>query len=153
MLVRAAVAADLAAVVELERGAEGAPHWSVGEYEAIVCGRSAAARCLLVAEDEGSVVGFAVGKTVAGIGEIENVVVAGKRRGGGVGRRLCEGVIGWARSAGARQIELEVREGNGAAIAVYRRLGFVEMGRRVGYYGNPKEDALLMGMRLGGMEN
>jgi ribosomal-protein-alanine N-acetyltransferase len=31
-------------------------------------------------------------------------------------------------------VHLEVEEGNGPAIAVYRRLGFQETGRRDGYY-------------------
>ena len=39
---------------------------------------------------------------------------------------------------------LEVRESNTPAIGLYRKLGFEEVGRRKGYYTNPKEDAILM---------
>ena len=144
MVVRAGVVADLKRVVELERGAELAPHWSVGEYEGIVAGGVGVARCLMVAEEGGEVVGFSVGKFVAGVGEIENVVVAAAWRGRRVGGELCEAVVGWARGVGAVAMELEVREGNLAARALYRRMGFAETGRRAGYYSGPVEDAVLM---------
>ena len=41
-------------------------------------------------------------------------------------------------------ITLEVRPGNAAAIALYEKFGFVEVGRRKNYYEKPKEDALIM---------
>ena len=144
MVVRAGLAGDLKRVVELERGAELAPHWNFGEYEGIVAGGAGVARCLMVAEMSAEVVGFAVGKVVAGIGEIENVVVADEWRGRGVGGDLCEAVVEWARGMGAGAMELEVREGNVAGRALYRRLGFEETGRRKGYYRGPAEDAVLM---------
>jgi ribosomal protein S18 acetylase RimI-like enzyme len=40
-----------------------------------------------------------------------------------------------------------VREGSAGAIALYEGLRFREVGRRVGYYREPEEDAVLM--RLG----
>jgi ribosomal-protein-alanine N-acetyltransferase len=45
-------------------------------------------------------------------------------------------------------IELEVRAGNLAALTLYRRFGFVEVGRRKGYYRDPAEDAVLMDLLL-----
>jgi [ribosomal protein S18]-alanine N-acetyltransferase len=49
-----------------------------------------------------------------------------------------------------RKIFLEVRVSNAAAIALYRASGFVEIGRRRGYYQNTngREDALLMACEL-----
>jgi ribosomal-protein-alanine N-acetyltransferase len=47
-----------------------------------------------------------------------------------------------------RALELEVRAGSGGAIALYAGLGFVVAGRRVGYYREPVEDALLMRLDL-----
>ena len=44
---------------------------------------------------------------------------------------------------GIQRILLEVRAGNAAAQALYRRNGFIECGRRKGYYGGV-EDAVLM---------
>lgn len=156
--VRTGGVGDLGVVVALERGAAEAPHWAEAEYAVIVDGQSVQAqdggvrRCLFVAEVEGRVVGFAVGK-VAGVGpeglaELESVVVEKGARRVGVGRELCEAVVGWSRGQGAASVELEVRVGSGGAIALYAGLGFVEQGRRLGYYHAPDEDAVLMQLDL-----
>ncbi len=42
---------------------------------------------------------------------------------------------------------LEVRESNVAAIALYRRFGFIELSRRHGYYEVPVETAIVMRMK------
>ncbi len=42
---------------------------------------------------------------------------------------------------------LEVRESNTAAQALYRKLGFVEIGRRSKYYDDPEETAIVMQLR------
>ncbi len=154
--VRVAGAADLAEVIALERGAAEAPHWAEAEYIAIVRAREAGAvrRCLFVAEIDGMLLGFAVGKvilsTAEGVGEIESVAVGGAARRRGVGRALCETLVGWCREQGVGVIELEVRAGSDGAIALYEGLGFVVVGRRGGYYRDPDEDAVLMQLRLGG---
>lgn len=109
-------------------------------------------RCLFVAEEgageERRVIGFAAGRAVdaAGevVGELENVAVAEEVRRGGTGEALCEAVIEWCKAAGAGGVELEVRSKNAVAIALYRRLGFVEEGRRRAYYREPVDDAVLM---------
>jgi ribosomal-protein-alanine N-acetyltransferase len=151
--IRVAGMADLDGVIALERRTAEAPHWAAGEYVGMLEGGSGAVRrCLLVAEMEDVLAGFAVGK-VAGadgerVGEIESVAVDAARRRGGVGRALCGAVIAWCDGEGAAAIELEVRAGSAGAIALYRGLGFVEVGRRKGYYRDPEEDALLMERRL-----
>jgi ribosomal-protein-alanine N-acetyltransferase len=83
-------------------------------------------------------------------GELESVAVAQEERRRGVGRALCVAVIEWCQRQGAKEMELEVRVGSGGAIALYEGLGFVATGRRRGYYREPGEDALLMGMELRG---
>ena len=152
-MVRAAEAADLEAVLEIERGAATAPHWAAAEYAACVEGGEAGRRVLLVAEVEGAVVGFAVGAvTVMGdevVGEIENVAVEAAARRAGVGAALCGAVVAWCVGRGAGEVELEVRAGSAGAIALYERLGFVAVGGRPGYYRNPVEDAVLMRLEVG----
>ncbi|MET0429646.1 MAG: ribosomal-protein-alanine acetyltransferase, partial [Microvirga sp.] len=52
---------------------------------------------------------------------------------------------------GARIVFLEVEEGNAPALALYRRLGFREVGRREGYYARPdgtRAAALTMSLDL-----
>lgn len=155
--VRVAAAADLAAVVEIERGIAEAPHWVEAEYKAIVNAdgseNGAVRRCLMIAEEaEKPLLGFAVGRVVGveseRVGEVESVAVDLVARRVGVGRALCEAVIDWCRRLGAGAVELEVRAGNEGAIALYEGLGFVSVGRRRGYYREPVEDALLMKLEL-----
>lgn len=151
MIVRRGGVGDVGAVVALERGVAEAPHWGEGEYRALFAAELGAEvrRVLFVAEVAGEVVGFAVGKMVAGVGELESVVVAGASRRGGVGRGLCEAVVGWCREAGTEAVELEVRAGSLGAIALYEGLGFVRVGVRRGYYREPVEDAVLMRLGVG----
>lgn len=52
-------------------------------------------------------------------------------RGVGLGTALLERALAWARSVGVRKVNLEVFANNGPAIALYRKLGFVEEGRRL----------------------
>jgi ribosomal-protein-alanine N-acetyltransferase len=162
LLVRVGNAADLEAVVALERGVAEAPHWTEVEYGGIVAQQSGGVRRrLFVAEVEDRLVGFSVGKLIGAesdcVGELESVVVDGGARRCGVGRALCEAVVKWCRSEGAGEMELEVRAGSAGAIALYDGLGFVAVGRRRGYYpgicgqGHDQgqaEDALLMRLEL-----
>jgi ribosomal-protein-alanine N-acetyltransferase len=154
--VRVGGAADLAGVVALERSVAEAPHWTESDYAAIVnvdrVVGGAMRRCLFVAEAEGRLVGFAVGKVIGsgagGVAELESVVVDLAGRRSGVGRALCGAVITWSRGQGAAAVELEVRAGSGGAIALYGGLGFIAAGRRGWYYKEPAEDAVLMRLEL-----
>jgi [ribosomal protein S18]-alanine N-acetyltransferase len=154
--VRVGGVGDVAGVVALERGVAEAPHWAESDYAAIVNAygvvEGSVRRCLFVAEAEGRLVGFAVGKVIglgAGIvAELESVVVDLAARRSGVGRALCAAVITWSRGQRVAAVELEVRVGSGGAIALYVGLGFVVVGRRGGYYRGPVEDAVLMRLEL-----
>jgi [ribosomal protein S18]-alanine N-acetyltransferase len=155
---RVASAADLAEVVALERRVVEAPHWAEAEYGAIVGegAEGAVRRCLFVAEADEGLLGFAVGKVILSaadrVGEIESVAVDAVGRRGGVGRSLCEAVVRWCIDQGAVEMELEVRAGSGGAIALYTGLGFGVVGRRLGYYREPDEDAVLMQLKLAGVK-
>jgi [ribosomal protein S18]-alanine N-acetyltransferase len=146
---------DLAGVMALERWTPEAPHWSEEQYREIVeAGEGAVRRCLFIAEEAGGFVGFAVGKVIGGeekgAGELESVAVRAEARRRGVGKALCEAVARWSEEQGARVLELEVRARSAGAVALYEGMGFVEVGRRRGYYSQPADDALLMQMDLAG---
>ena len=152
--IRVADVADLDAVLELERSTVEAPHWVAAVYAAIVASRDRGVRrCLFVAEVEGRVIGFAVGKVIGagmeGSAELESVAVDVKARRLGVGRRLCVAVVKWCREVGSAVVELEVRAASNGAIALYDGLGFAVVGQRRGYYRDPVDDALLMRLELG----
>lgn len=154
LVVREAGTEDLIAVMQLERGAPEAPHWTESQYAEIVNSDSAenpVMRCLFVTELDQRIVGFAVGKVLGRTGdlaELESVVVDSAVRRMGAGKALCGAVSVWCRSLGAEELELEVRAESVGAIALYRRLGFVEIGRRPAYYQEPRQDALLMRLNL-----
>jgi [ribosomal protein S18]-alanine N-acetyltransferase len=92
---------------------------------------------------DGGVAGYLCLKQVLDEAEILDVAVSGSLRGRGVGRILVESALAASRERGAAVVSLEVRVGNVEAIALYRRLGFREIGLRKRYYENG-EDAILM---------
>lgn len=138
------------AILRLERGSEGAPHWSAAIWSELLTGGGAVERVALVAVLSDAVVGFVVVGLVAGVAELESVVVDEAERGKGIGKALCRSAMAWARERGAATMELEVRVSNSGAIAVYAALGFLEQGRRTKYYREPEEDAVLMAAALQG---
>lgn len=147
--IRTGAAEDVAGVISLERAAVKAPHWTAAEYAAVVANDSEyVSSRLFVAESEGELIGFAVGKALGGIAELETVAVDLQARRCGVGNALCKAIINWGSEQGAVAVELEVRVGSNGAIGLYRRLGFVPVGRRPGYYSDPVEDAVLMRLDL-----
>jgi ribosomal-protein-alanine N-acetyltransferase len=76
--------------------------------------------------------------------QVQNLAVHPAYRRRGVGRHLLVAGLAEARRRGSRLATLEVRPSNRAARALYRRLGFREVGRRPGYYAAEGEDALLL---------
>lgn len=68
----------------------------------------------------------------------------------GVATRLLDHVLTQLTQEGCEDICLEVAIDNVAALALYQRLGFVEVGRRTGYYrrGGALVDAIVMRRQL-----
>lgn len=146
VVVRKALETDLATIVALERETPEAPHWPREEYERLIAASTEEAlkRLLVVAVRGDDLVGFAAGKAVAGVGELEIIAVAKTARRLGVGRALCVRVVEWSQAHGAHVVELEVRRQSEAARGLYSSLGFIEDGVRRAYYRDPVEDAILM---------
>jgi RimJ/RimL family protein N-acetyltransferase len=85
-----------------------------------------------------------------GFGEI-GMAVAREWRGRGVGSALLAAAVDWARERGLHKLSLSVFAHNAAAIALYRKFGFVDEGRRVKHYRRESGelwDALEMGLLL-----
>ncbi len=99
---------------------------------------------LLALVEDGRLFAYAGFWQVLDEADINNVAVSPERRGEGLGRLLLSGVLDTARLLGCREVNLEVRAGNLAAIALYESCGFKQSGRRAGYYQDNGEDALLM---------
>lgn len=140
ILIRPAELADLPALVAIENESFASPNWHPRDFTKYEC---------FVAEIAGKIAGFLVSRTVdAGDAanlperEILNVAVAHAFRRRGVATALISREV---KRPG--QCFLEVRESNLAAQMLYRKLGFVEVGRRPNYYSSPSETAIVMNMK------
>ncbi|MBV8895706.1 MAG: ribosomal protein S18-alanine N-acetyltransferase [Acidobacteriaceae bacterium] len=138
--IRPAELADIPTLMAIENESFASPHWQPRDFTKFEC---------YVAEISGEIAGFLVSRFVyAGDNsnpperEILNVAVAGAFRRRGVATALI-----------SREMQrpgecfLEVRESNLAAQRLYRKLGFVEVGRRANYYSSPPETAIVMNMK------
>jgi [ribosomal protein S18]-alanine N-acetyltransferase len=87
----------------------------------------------LVIARQGSAVGFALSRVIIDECELMLLAVKAGLQRTGIGRELLGAIITDARAAKAKSVFLEVRCGN-PAIMLYSSVGFVEVGRRRGYY-------------------
>ena len=98
----------------------------------------------LVAVEGEKVVGYVGSQSVMGESDMMNVAVHPDFRRQGIGERLILELIDQLENRGNHSLTLEVRASNVSAIALYRKLGFEQVGLRKNYYRNPKEDALIL---------
>ncbi len=80
-----------------------------------------------------------------------NITVRPDLQGRGIGRRLLDEIGALTREAGIDAVLLEVRPSNAQALAVYRHVGFIQIGLRKNYYpaaGQAREDAIVMRLML-----
>jgi len=105
--------------------------------------------CRVAVEPASGVVGYAVVSLATDQGDLQNLTVRADRRRQGLGRRLLDDALGEVAGRGVREVFLEVRHDNAAAIGLYASYGFNATGRRRNYYARGV-DAVLMRLALGG---
>ncbi len=135
----------LSAVAELERVCFPADPWSENLFRAALENPGAA---VLLAEEDGALLGYAVLSTVLDEGNLDNIAVAPDCRRRGVADALLSALTAFGRARLAC-LMLEVRASNAPAIALYEKHGFQAVGRRKNYYDAPREDAILMTLKFG----
>ncbi|MGL4441714.1 MAG: GNAT family N-acetyltransferase [Bosea sp. (in: a-proteobacteria)] len=81
--------------------------------------------------------GFVMSRMAGDEAEILTICIDATRRGQGLGRMLLDQHIKNLLRRSVEQLFLEVEEHNVMALALYRRLGFVKVGERPGYYAKP----------------
>ena len=91
--------------------------------------------------------GMLIARAAADEAEILTLAVEPRARRQGVARALVNKALAEAHGRGARMVLLEVSVSNAAARALYRRAGFVEVGRRPRYY-TDGSDALILRVDL-----
>jgi ribosomal-protein-alanine N-acetyltransferase len=94
--------------------------------------------------------GFAIVQQIIDEVTLLDICLLPSQQGKGYGKLLLKAVMASAKASGAVVLMLEVRESNLAARALYQQTGFIESGRRKGYYpiAGGKEDAILMDLAI-----
>lgn len=107
--------------------------WSVDEMDMLLNDR-AVIGCVLRREGERRAFGFALSRKAKDEAEVLSIAVDKTVRAKGGGAALLGRHLGRLAGEGVRRVVLEVDEDNAAALALYARFGFAEVGRRKAYY-------------------
>ena len=132
---------DVPAVMELEEELFAPDTWTAAMYREEL--GQLDTRYYLVADDGGTVVGYAGLIAYDEEAHVSTIGVAAARQGEGVGALLLDALLDEA-DRRSPVVLLEVRADNEPAQRLYRRRGFVEIGRRRGYYQPSGTDAVVM---------
>lgn len=143
---RRADAADVPAIMDLERSTFVTDAWSEPTMFAEVTGENAYYLVAFPPEAPGRIDAYAGLLSPRGAAEadIQTIAVAPRARRHGLGRTLMLALLGEARKRGAREVFLEVRADNPGARTLYTALGFEEIGVRPRYYQPDDVDAIVM---------
>lgn len=140
ILIRNADVNDIEALFEIETLCFEKP-WSMDAFSRTLANLSAR---IYTAEEDGNICGYVSCYMMPPYEcQIGNVAVHPDFRRRGAAGKLLEALIKDSKELGIEEINLEVRPSNTGAIALYKKYGFTEIGRRTGYY-EGKEDAILM---------
>jgi [ribosomal protein S18]-alanine N-acetyltransferase len=153
---RAAISADSWRMMQIHASGF-AQAWERADLERMTLSAGHVADVLVSRGSFGDVVtGFAISRIVAGEAELLTIVLDREVRGQGHSRALLEHHALSVRRAGGEVLFLEVAADNNPALALYRKSGFQEIGRRKGYYpaetGDMRRDALTMRADLSGLD-
>ena len=149
-VIRKMTVEDVKAVAELDRISFSLP-WPERSFHFEVTSNSAS-RCW-VAESRGQIVGVIVAWLLVDEIHIATIATHPDFRRQGIAQALLAHVLRTGAEEGAVSSFLEVRAGNLAAQAMYRKFGYEESGRRLRYYKDNDEDAILMTLENLKVEN
>jgi len=136
---------DLDAVLEIEKRSFASP-WSRANFLYELHRNRTAVNWVIEVDD--SLAGYACVWVLGPELRINNIAIRPELRRRGLAARFLEALLRRAANLGCEKAQLEVRPSNTAALALYRRFGFVEVGRRKDYYREEREDALMLEVEL-----
>ena len=145
-MIREMTAADIPGALEIEKTLQGR-QWTGRAFEESL--QQEYTFFYVAAEPDGSIAGYCCVERLYGEAEIVNVAVDPKLRRRGIGDELLGRVLKEEAAAGTVRVVLEVRRSNQAAICLYEKAGFTEIGIRKNFYEFPTEDALVMQLEMG----
>lgn len=132
-------------VEEIERLCFGDP-WSRKIFEQSLAEEKTTA--LAARREDGKILGYIIFTAVLDEGGVDNIAVLPQARRQGIASALLGAFRRCGQERGLISLFLEVRPSNEGAAALYRKLGYQEVGRRKDYYLDPKEDAIIMKLEL-----
>lgn len=137
---------DLPQVHAIEKKCFSTP-WSINAFKYEITYRHA---ILKVAVLNNQIIGYVCLRTILDVTHVSNLAVLPEFRRRGIGSMLLQDALQELKHSGIETnlVTLEVRESNIAAIRLYEKFGFKIIGRRIGYYQKPPEDAIIMGLEL-----
>lgn len=121
--------------------------WSESEFERLLSDRTGIAHVARANGGRGPVIGFVLSHRVDAEAEILLVALDPGERGRGIAAKLLGRHMARLAAAGVTHVFLEVDEENAAALRLYERAGFREVGRRAGYYRKAEGNAVALVLR------
>lgn|SRR5690242_14696326 len=144
-MIRAAIERDIDSLLPIEHRCFHHDRLSRLDFHRALKAKSAV---LLVAEEGGVVMGYALLRIRGRQGHLESLAVDPPARRLGLGRTLLKACEQTVLERGALHMRLEIREDNPAAYALYRSLGYRQHGTWLDYY-EDEGDALRLRKALG----
>jgi ribosomal-protein-alanine N-acetyltransferase len=138
---------DLPFVMEIETLSYPNP-WHLASFKGEIENRPISNPYVVVFKPLEKVIGYVIYWHIRNEVQISNIAISPEYRGRGVGERALRWLIQDIKKKGVRFVFLEVRPSNLSARYLYDKLGFTMLGLRKGYYRNPAEDAIVMGLNL-----
>jgi len=139
--------ADITPLMQIENECHSHP-WSEKTFRSCIGGRYFGEKLSEPLNEPPTIIGFFIGEHVIDEATLMDICVEPVAQGKGLGKKLLMQFISQAKAKGAVKIWLEVRAKNITAQMLYMNVGFVETGRRTGYYPSARgfgyEDAIVM---------
>ena len=145
-MIEKASGTDIPKILEIEKHLFSDP-WDKALFEAAV---DAEDKYFFVEKQNGETAGYIIFERVLDEGHITNLAVSKDDQRRGIASKLVNHVLDIAKGSGIKEIFLEVRHSNEAAIKLYNKFGFAAIGRRKGYYQKANDDALVLKLDLSG---
>jgi ribosomal-protein-alanine N-acetyltransferase len=135
---------DIPEIVKIERSIFADP-WDEQLFTGIL---DSVDKHLFVEEINGTIAAYIIYEKVIDEGHITNLAVRNEYQGRGMASGMVKYVLDQAHKANIKEMFLEVRDKNEAALKLYFKFGFKVIGRRKGYYPKANEDALVMKLKF-----
>ena len=135
---------DISAILEIENKTNQMP-WTEAQFiSSMEVGHYS-----VVLQEENNILGFAIYSPIIPESHLLSIAIDPAHQGRGLGDKLLQQIILQNKTIGVKMISLEVRVSNLPAINLYEKRGFHKDAIRPDYYsGSPKEDALLMSLKI-----